>query len=78
MLIVLLLSLALAASASVSELQPYQREIVDLKELDTAGECKVATVEKFSELAVDGTLYMWELTLTDALYVLCLLCLLMK
>ena len=72
MLILLLLPMvAQAASVPVSELLPYQREIVDFafKELakDWGGDCKlrVATVDKFSELAVDGTLYMMDLTLVD-------------
>ena len=70
MLILLLLSMvALAASVPVSELLPYQREIVDFafKELtsDWGFDCKlrVATLDKVSELAVDGTLYMLDLTL---------------
>ena len=69
MFILLLLPVALAASVPVSELGPFQREIVDFafKELtsDWGFDCKlrVATLDKFSELAVDGTLYMLDLTL---------------
>ena len=70
MLIVFLLSVALAASAPVSELEPYQRVIVDFafKELAKdwgGGDCKlrVATMDKFVQLAVDNVLYMLDLTL---------------
>ena len=69
--IVLLLSLALAASAPVSALELYQREIVDfaLKELASAGNCRQKVVEGSTvngvDHAVDGTLYMLDLSLED-------------